>query len=268
MSEIKDIKRIVIKVGSSIISDGNALAQGQIENLCAFIAKLRTKFEVILVSSGAVVSGYTQLKIDKSFIENKQVLASIGQPLLMEAYRNALKAHNIIPAQLLVMGFIFDSIKRSSYAKRTIETLLANKILPIINENDVLTQGEMMFLDNFGDNDNLGASVTHLANADMLVILSDIYGYFDKNPLENQDARLIKNVRAIRAECLNAEQKGGSYFSTGGIVTKLNAADFLLKKGRKMFLCSGFDLNPTLDFLLNGKHEKGTLFSTESGEII
>lgn len=265
---MKDIKRIVIKVGSSIISDGNALAQGQIENLCAFIAKLRTKFEVILVSSGAVVSGYTQLKIDKSLIENKQVLASIGQPLLMEAYRNALKAHNIIPAQLLVMGFIFDSIKRSSYAKRTIETLLTNKILPIINENDVLTQGEMMFLDNFGDNDNLGASVTECFDADMLVILSDIYGYFDKNPLESQDARLIKNVRAIRAECLNAEQKGGSYFSTGGIVTKLNAADFLLKKGRKMFLCSGFDLNPTLDFLLNGKHEKGTLFSVESGEII
>lgn len=265
---MKNIKRIVVKVGSSIISDGNALAQGQIENLCAFIAKLRTKFEVILVSSGAVVSGYTQLKIDKSFIENKQVLASIGQPLLMEAYRNALKPHGIIPAQLLVMGAIFDSIKRSAYAKKTIEVLLANKILPIINENDVLTQGEMVFLDNFGDNDNLGASVTHCFEADMMVILSDIYGYFDKNPLESKDARLIKNVCAIRPKMLNAEQKGGSHFSTGGIVTKLNAADFLLKRGRKMFLCSGFDLKPTLEFLLENKHGKGTLFDSEYGEEI
>lgn len=265
---MKNIKRIVIKVGSSIISDGNALAQNQIQNLCAFIAQLRAKFEVILVSSGAVVSGYTQLKIDKSFIENKQVLASIGQPLLMETYRNALKPYGIIPAQLLLMGSLFDSIKRSAYAKRTIETLLANKVLPIINENDVLTQGEMIFVDNFGDNDNLGASVTHCFEADMLVILSDIYGYFDKNPLEFSDARLIKNISAIRPECLNAEQKGGSHFSTGGIVTKLNAADFLLKHNRKMFLCSGFDLKPTLEFLLENKHTNGTLFDSEYGEVI
>lgn len=265
---MKNIRRIVIKVGSSIISDGNALAQSQIQNLCAFIAELRTKFEVILVSSGAVVSGYTQLKIDKSIIENKQVLASIGQPLLMETYRNALKPYNIIPAQLLLMGSLFDSIKRSSYAKRTIETLLANKILPIINENDVLTQGEMIFVDNFGDNDNLGASVTECADADMLVILSDIYGYFSANPAVDKNARLIKNVRAIRPESLSADKSGGSAFSTGGIVTKLNAADFLLKKGRKMFLCSGFDLKPTIDFLMNDKHDTGTLFDSECGEVI
>lgn len=265
---MKNIKRIVIKVGSSIISDGNALAQSQIQNLCAFIAELRTKFEVILVSSGAVVSGYTQLKIDKSLIENKQALASIGQPLLMEAYRNALKPYNIIPAQLLLMGFMFDSIKRSAYARRIIETLLANGVLPIINENDVLTQGEMIFVDNFGDNDNLGASVTECFDADMLVILSDIYGYFDSNPATNKNARLIKNIRAIRPENLSAEKSGGSAFSTGGIVTKLIAADFLLKRNRKTFLCSGFDLKPTLDFLLNGKHDKGTLFDSERGEVI
>lgn len=263
-----NIRRIVIKVGSSIITDGNALAQSQIQNLCAFIATLSKKFEVILVSSGAVASGYTQLKIDKSFIENKQVLASIGQPLLMETYRNALKPYNIIPAQLLLMGSLFDSIKRTSYAKRTIETLLANKILPIINENDVLTQDEMIFVDNFGDNDNLGARVTECANADMLVILSDIYGYFDSNPTVDKNARLVKNVRAIRAESLNAEQKGSSRFSTGGIVTKLHAADFLLKKRRKMFLCSGFDLKPTIDFLMDGKHDAGTLFDSECGEEI
>ncbi len=265
---MRQIKRVVIKVGSSIISDGSELAIQQITNLCDFIARLRSKFEVILVSSGAVVSGYTQLKLDKSFIENKQVLASIGQPLLMEAYRNALKPHNIIPAQLLLMGFMFDSIKRSAYARKVIETLLANGVLPIINENDVLTQGEMIFVDNFGDNDNLGASVTECFNADILVILSDIYGYFDSNPLENKNANLIKNVREIRKETLSSKQKGGSHFSTGGIVTKLIAADFLLRKNRLTFLCSGFDLKPTLDFLLEGKHTSGTLFDKECGEVI
>lgn len=265
---MRQIKRIVIKVGSSIISDGNHLAINQIENLCSFIAKLKSRFEVILVSSGAVVSGYTQLKLDKTLIENKQALASIGQPLLMETYRKALKPHNIIPAQLLLMGFMFDSIKRSAYSKKIIETLLANEILPIINENDILTQGEMMFLDNFGDNDNLGASVTECFDADILVILSDIYGYFDSNPLENKNAKLIKNISSITKETLSLKQEGGSYFSTGGIVTKLIAADFLLRKNRLMFLCSGFDLEPTLDFLLHNKHTSGTLFDRDFGEAI
>lgn len=265
---MRHIKRVVIKVGSSIISDGNQLAINQIENLCDFIARLKSKFEVILVSSGAVVSGYTQLKLDKSFIENKQALASIGQPLLMETYRNILKKHNIIPAQLLLMGFMFDSIKRSAYSKKIIETLLANEILPIINENDILTQGEMIFLDNFGDNDNLGASVAECFDADILVILSDVYGYFDSNPLENKNAKLIKNVRSIRKENLLSKQEGGSHFSTGGIVTKLIAADFLLRKNRLTFLCSGFDLKPTLEFLLDNKHTQGTLFDKDFGEII
>lgn len=256
-------KRLVIKVGSSILSNGDTLELKQIEALCEFIAKLKAKFDIILVSSGAVASGYTKLHLDKSIIENKQALASIGQPLLMETYRQILSKYNIIPAQLLLIGSTFDSRKRTAHAKRTIEILLQNQILPIINENDSIAQGELEL--SFGDNDRLSASVAHYFDSAMLVILSDVYGYYDKNPLEFSNANLIKNVSNISEDLLKLEQKSGSNFSTGGIVTKLMAADFLLKNDREMFLCSGFDLKPTLEFLLNDIHSFGTLFSKTNG---
>ncbi|RDU62418.1 glutamate 5-kinase [Helicobacter sp. MIT 14-3879] len=253
--------RLVIKVGSSIVSNGDILVLEQIEALCEFIANIKDKFDVILVSSGAVASGYTKLHLDKSCIENKQALASIGQPLLMAAYKKALKDYNIIPAQLLLIGSTFDSRKRTAYAKKTIEILLENNILPIINENDSIAQGELVF----GDNDRLSAYVAHYFDADMLIILSDVYGYYDKNPLEFKDAKLIKNISNIKNKHFNKEQKTGSKFSIGGIVTKLIAADFLLKHNKKMFLCSGFDLNPSLDFLLYKKHNLGSLFDKNKG---
>lgn len=254
-------QRLVIKVGSSIVSNGDILVLEQIESLCKFIHRLRDRFEIILVSSGAVASGYTKLHLDKSIIENKQALASIGQPLLMEAYKESLKPYNITPAQLLLIGSSFDSRKRTAYAKRTIDILLENGILPIINENDSIAKGELVF----GDNDRLSAYATHYFNATMLVILSDVYGYYTKNPLEDSNAELIKYVASIKEESLKVEQKAGSKFSTGGIVTKLMAAHFLLHHNRKMFLCSGFDLEPSLEFLLQNKHERGTLFSKDKG---
>lgn len=257
-------QRLVIKVGSSIVSNGDVLVLEQIESLCKFIHLLREKFDVILVSSGAVASGYTKLHLDKNYIENKQALASIGQPLLIEAYREALKPYNITPAQLLLIGSSFDSRKRSAYAKRTIDILLENKILPIINENDSIAKGELTF----GDNDRLSAYVAYYFNAEMLVILSDVYGYYTKNPLEDKNAEIIKYICSIKEENLKVEQKTGSKFSTGGIVTKLMAARFLLKQNRKMFLCSGFDLTPSLEFLLHNKHSYGTLFSKDKGVMI
>lgn len=257
-------KRIVIKVGTSIVSNGEFLELSQIESLCEFIAKLREKYEIILVSSGAVASGYTKLHLDKNNIANKQALASIGQPLLMATYKQILEPYGIIPSQLLLSAITFDSRKRTTYAKNTIEILLKNGILPIINENDTITQGELAF----GDNDRLSASVAHYFEASLLVILSDVYGYYDKNPLEYSDAKIHKIISEIPASALNVEQKAGSKFSTGGITTKLLAADFLMRHNREMFLCSGFDLKPSLEFLIEHKHTQGTLFSSNYGAQI
>lgn len=125
--------RIVLKVGTSMLCDGERLDSMQFGLLAALIADLRVKFDVILVSSGAIASGYTQVKLDKSILANRQALASVGQPLLMDFYRNAFKAYDIVVSQMLLVGKNFDSRQSTECARNTINALLDNDILPIIN---------------------------------------------------------------------------------------------------------------------------------------
>ncbi len=154
-----------------------------------------------------------------------------------------------------------DSRKRTQNARNAMEVLLKNKVLPIINENDVTTTGELMFL-GFGDNDQLSAYVTHFFDASLLAILSDIDGYYEENPKENPNAKMRKIVTSISEKELEAEATPNNAFATGGIVTKLKAAKFLLDNKREMFLSSGKDLSVLRDFLLHNLHEKGTLFTS------
>jgi glutamate 5-kinase len=128
--------------------------------------------------------------------------------------------------------------------------------LPIVNENDISSTPEQLF----GDNDQLSAYVAHATEADLLVILSDIDGYYDKNPKEHSDAKIKKIVHEIPEEALSDVSTPSDPFATGGIVTKLKAADYLMKKGKRMLLCNGFDLSAAESFLLYDKHELGTLF--------
>jgi glutamate 5-kinase len=216
---------------------------------------------VILVSSGAVSAGYTVLELDKSIISNKQALASIGQPLLMDAYSKKFKVYNIICAQVLMEASIFQDTKRLSYAKDTIDNLLKNNIIPIINENDVTAIAELVF----GDNDQLAAHITYHFDANLLVILTDINGYYDDNPHNNKNAKLIKNVSSINKKMLDQVYTPNHQFATGGIVTKLKAAQYLLEKKRKMFLASGFDLDDISKYLLKNIHCNGTLFGELNG---
>ena len=138
------------------------------------------------------------------------------------------------------------------------EILLDNNILPIINENDVIATEELVF----GDNDQLAAHVAYYFKADMLAILSDIDGYYNKNPREFSDAILQKNISQIDSSQLKMKHSANSEFATGGIVTKLKAADFLMKKGIPMYLSSGFDLTNAYDFLVEGNHKSGTVFQS------
>ena len=248
--------RIVLKVGSSILCDGKAIDSHQISALATLIADLFLYYEIILVSSGAMASGYTQLQIDKHILQNKQALSSIGQPLLMETYRKAFESHQICTAQLLLAGHDFDSRKRTDFARNTINTLLAHNILPIINENDATAVSEIVF----GDNDRLSAHIAHYFNAKLLIILSDIDGYFDKNPHQHNDAKILPLVHQIPRESLKAKHSPHGEFATGGIVTKLMAADFLLQKGDKMFLSHGRKLEIIRKLLLEQKQLSGTLF--------
>ena len=140
-----------------------------------------------------------------------------------------------------------------------IDGLCTEKILPIINENDALGIKELLF----GDNDQLSAAVAHRVNADMLVILSDIDGYYTADPRIDKTAQIRSHVSKIDECEMHVDMRAGTEFGTGGIVTKLKAADFLLKKGRKMYLTSGFNLFAAHEFLINERQVGGTLFSAE-----
>ncbi|MCI0500613.1 MAG: glutamate 5-kinase [Epsilonproteobacteria bacterium] len=251
-------KTIVLKVGSAVLTNNGTLALDRLKNLVDLIALLKKNYNVILVSSGAVASGYTLLKLDKKVIAKKQALASIGQPLLMEIYRKYFEEHNIICSQVLLEASIFKDTTRLNHAKDTMNELLFNNVIPIINENDVTAIEELVF----GDNDQLSAHVTLHFGSNLLVILTDIDGYYDDNPHINPNAKMNKNVKFISNEALNATHSANSEFATGGIVTKLKAADFLLKNNKQMFLTSGFDLSDAKSFLLDDVHNRGTLFGS------
>jgi len=250
------MKRIVIKVGSAVLTEQNRIARERMLNLVNLIAQLREEYEVILVSSGAVAAGYTELKLDKSILANKQALASIGQPLLMHRYKKKFESHNVITSQVLVTASNFNTPEQAGRAKNTIETLLEHKVLPIINENDATSVDELVL----GDNDQLSAFTAFYFEADLLVILSDIDAYYDKDPRKYEDAKVLKEVSSISQKELNAEVSANNSFATGGIVTKLKAADFLLKRNKQMFLSSGFDLSDVKSFLMDNVHKGGTLF--------
>ena len=251
------MKRLVIKVGTAVLTQGEELALQRMKNLVKLISILKNdkNLEVILVSSGAVGAGYTELKLDKTVLANKQTLAAIGQPKLMKTYQEMFEEFGITVAQMLFIADDFDSRKRSKNAKNVMEILLQNNVIPIINENDVIATEELI-----GDNDQLAAYITHYFKADMLVILTDIDGYYDKNPREFSDAKIQKTINEISQDELEKKPSANSKFATGGIVTKLKAADFLMQKEIPMYLTSGFDLTNAYDFLVDNNHKSGTIF--------
>ena len=251
------MKRIVFKVGSSVLTNRDEVAKERMLNLVALIAEARKDYEVILVTSGAVASGYTALKLDRKKAVSKRVLASVGQPILMHSYKNKFDIFGVDIAQILLTEEDFDSRVHTKIFQDIIDSALNNGILPIVNENDISTIPDQLF----GDNDQLSAHVAHYTDADMLVILSDIDGYYDLNPKDNPDAKIRKTVHEITDEELEQEHTPNSKFATGGIITKLKAAKYMMENGREMFLCNGYDLTTAREFLMDGVHNKGTLFT-------
>jgi len=253
------MNKIVIKVGSAVLTQDTTLAIKRLKNLVEFISMLSKDNQVILVSSGAVAAGYTLLNLDKTKVPNKQALASIGQSYLMHEYSLAFKQYDLLCSQVLLEKSIFSDNERLSHLKDAISVLLKNNVIPIVNENDLTAVDELVF----GDNDQLSAHLTYHIDASLLIILSDIDGYFNDNPKTNKNAKLLKTVSDISQDKLKASPTANSEFATGGIVTKLKAANFLINKNKKMFLSNGFDLTNIKKYMLEGIHDSGTLFSKE-----
>jgi len=251
------MKRVVVKVGSAVLTQDGEIALSRMQALVNFLAQLRQKYEVILVSSGAVAGGYTKLKLDRSLLANKQALAAIGQPVLMGRYAKKFEKHDILTAQVLVTAANLNKSDDIQRVKNTVETLLENGVIPIVNENDATATDEL----EVGDNDQLSAYITKHTDSDMLVILSDIDAFYDSDPRKNSDAKVLKVVNTIDEEMLTQEVTPNNVFATGGIVTKLKAAAYLLEDNKEMFLASGFDLSDVKSFMLEGIHKGGTLFT-------
>jgi glutamate 5-kinase len=249
--------RIVVKVGSAVLTQDGVVALERMQSLVDFLAELKEKHEVLLVSSGAVSAGYTSLKLDRNILENKQALASLGQPILMNKYAKKFAQYNLLCSQVLVTAANLnkeDDIKR---VRSTVEVLLRNDVIPIVNENDATATDEL----EVGDNDQLSAYITKNIDADMLIILSDIDAYYSADPRVDADAKVLKVVNSISKDELEKEATPNNVFATGGIVTKLKAAAYLLDSTIDMFLASGFDLSDIRSYMIDGIHQGGTLFT-------
>lgn len=252
------MKRIVIKVGSSTVTHESGLLNlRKIEELAKIISDLSNKgMEIVLVSSGAVAAGMgrMQLQSTPSTLCDKQAVASIGQCELMYIYDKFFSQFGKVVAQMLMTKrVILDDTLREN-ATRTVETLLSYRTIPIINENDSVATEELVY----GDNDTLGAITAQLIKAEMLIVLSDIDGLYDKNPSRHEDAKLIPIVEAVTSEIEAMAEDTSTKVGTGGMITKLAAAKIASEAGCDMVICNGKDLNVIYD-VVDNKHV-GTLF--------
>lgn len=239
-----------------MLSEHGALCDERMDALCGLIAELMGVYDVILVSSAAISAGQSKIDLKRDSVVHKQILAAVGQPHLMATYEKKMSVYGKKTAQLLLNAADFDSKHRSTHAKNLVFGLLELGILPIINENDATATAEIVY----GDNDRLSADAALCFDAYMLVMLSDIDGYYDSNPSENKNAKIRPVVNTLSEAEIASAGGAGSEHGTGGIATKLMAASMLLAQGKKMFLASGFDLSAVRSFLLDNKQNGGTIF--------
>ena len=239
-----------------MLSEHGALCDERMDALCGLIAELMGVYDVILVSSAAISAGQSKIDLKRDSVVHKQILAAVGQPHLMATYEKKMSVYGKKTAQLLLNAADFDSKHRSTHAKNLVFGLLELGILPIINENDATATAEIVY----GDNDRLSADAALCFDAYMLVMLSDIDGYYDSNPSQNKNAKIRPVVNTLSEAEIASAGGAGSEHGTGGIATKLMAASMLLAQGKKMFLASGFDLSAVRSFLLDNKQNGGTIF--------
>jgi len=258
MIEINKIKKVVVKVGSSLIANykTSSIRQSWVDS---FIEDLNILFKknikILIVSSGAIAIGRKKIKVLKKelSLEEQQAAAAVGQIYLINTYKKAFKKKKIEISQVLLT--LEDTIKseKKNNARKTLNKLLDSKIIPIINENDTVATDEIKF----GDNDRLSARVAEIIKADLLILLSDVAGLYDKNPKENKKAKLIKEVKKINKNILKASSFTNNYFAKGGMITKIIAAKIATKSGCAMIIANGRPKNSLKKIFYNNE---GTFF--------
>lgn len=231
--------RIVVKVGTSTLAHPSGLINiRRVEELCKVMSDLKNAGnDIILVTSGAIGMGAGKLQLSERprDVAAKQAAAAVGQCELMYTYDKLFSEYNHTVAQLLMTGTDFENEERHINFKNTMDKLLEFKALPIINENDTVATDEIKV----GDNDTLSAMVAVNINADLLVLLSDIDGLFTADPHTDPDAKLISVVSEINDDILSLGGKEGSSLGTGGMKTKLHAAQICTENNCDMIIANG-----------------------------
>jgi glutamate 5-kinase len=262
---LEKVRRVVLKVGSRVLTGkGRTLSQPVFDRLAREISAAKKRgYEVVLVSSGAIAAGMGRLGLleKPKTMPEKQASAAIGQSALMWSYEKAFSFYGEKVAQILLTRDDLSNRNRYLNARNTLLTLLDFGVIPIINENDTVVVQEIKF----GDNDNLSALVTNLVNADLLVILSDIDGLYDKDPRVHKSARLIRSVDQVTEEMEQKATGTLSLFSIGGMVTKLQAARKAALFGVPTVLANGMT-EELLGKILRGE-EVGTLFTSQVNKL-
>lgn len=255
---VQEIRRVVVKVGTSTLTyENGALNLRRIELLVRCLADLKNRgLDVALVSSGAmgVGVGKLSLKAKPRTIPGKQAVAAVGQCELMSIYDRFFAEYCQNVAQILLTKADLETDLKKQNVTNTFDQLFEYETIPIVNENDTVATEEI----EFGDNDTLSALVAKLIHADLLVLLSDIDGLYDKDPHCYADARLIPVVERITSELKAGASGAGSRRGTGGMITKLTAAEIATESGSDMIIANG--ANPEILFDIFEGDFRGTLF--------
>jgi glutamate 5-kinase len=240
-SIVKQSRRIVIKVGSSLVTNqGQGLDHSALARWAEQIARLKEMGkEVVLVSSGAIAEGMQRLgwKRRPQAVHELQAAAAVGQMGLVQAYESCFRAHDLHAAQVLLTHEDLSDRKRYLNARSTLTTLLSMNVIPVINENDTVATDEIRF----GDNDTLGALVTNLIEADVLVILTDQGGLFTADPRKDTEAKLVREARAGDPAIEAMAGGAGSSIGRGGMLTKVLAAKRAARSGAHTVIASGHE---------------------------
>jgi len=250
---INKSKKIVIKIGSSIIVDKDGKPKktwlkGFVQDIKNLIKK---KKQIVIVSSGAIALGCEYLGINRKGlkIDKSQAVASIGQIELMDFYKRTFDESNIKISQVLLTLDDTEQRRRSLNARRTIDNLLAMGILPIVNENDTTATTEIKY----GDNDRLASRVSQIISADCLILLSDVDGLYTDNPKKNKKIKLIKVVKEIDKNIEKYATKTENFYGSGGMKTKIEAAKICQFAGCYMAIANGNYKNPIKKILIEEK---------------
>ena len=260
---LREARRIVVKVGTSTLTHASGeLNLWRIEKLIRqLVDEMNAGREIVLVTSAAIAAGRSRTQLKPESVPEKQALAAVGQCMLMHIYEKIFAEYGKIPAQILLTGEDARNHERYVNSRNALLTLLSMGVVPVVNENDVVSVAEIKI----GDNDTLSATVATIIDADALVILSDIDGVYTANPAKDPTARLIDEIREITPAVEEIAGGAGTERGTGGMRTKIEAAKIAMSAGVTMLIADGCTEN-VLRRALSGE-KIGTVFSARESHL-